>query len=1058
MITFRTLHTHRTLRTLCTYCHPLLFTMCLATAQTQDALPATLHVADGFTVELVATPPLVQRPVALALDDSGALYVTDSSGNSPHGKEVLQDTGNRVLRLIDDDGDGHYDRAIVFADGLTFPEGCLWLDGSLYVGTTPTITKLTDTDGDGVADRREIWYDGKTLTGCANDLHGPYLGADGMIYWCKGAFDKQTHDVDGQPWSSRAAHIFRCRPDGSRFEPVMTGGMDNPVDVVQTSRGQRIFTTTFFQNPEAGHRDGLIHAVHGGVWGKDHDVLRGHRRTGDLMPVLAHFGAAAPCGLTVLESTALGDNAPDNLISCQFNLHKVGRHVLSDQGSSLTTRDQDLLWSTSIDFHPTDVIEDADGSLLIADTGAWYKICCPTSQLAKPDVLGAIYRVRRIGAPVLADPRGLKLDWTNASAQTLTTRLNDPRPAVRRRATQSLAAMEVAAVPALADVLRSTMSAATRRAVLWTLARSASADARAANRIGLIDTDTSVQEVACLVAALWRDAEATSALLPLLRQPHAGLRRVAAEAIGRCAPATKDHVLALTAALQPSADRFLEHAVIFAQQELLLRLPPDELPGIWQALPTQNSAADAATWRALLIAVDQALPERLEMDRVVPLLNHTQPLLAATARWIIAHRPQWGEGLVGYLSARLRDAAQDQTARLDMQNLLTQLSSAEPLVNFLATAPLDATLPLAARATVLAAMADVSVSKVPAKWGDALASVLSGAEPTLVEAAITVALRLPFTKSTGGGLGAALRLIGDDTKRPNDQRLRAVAAVPGGVGEIDDALFTMLTTHVNPSGAVITRSAAVRALTGATLSSDQKQRLLIPLRSCGPMELGRLLPLYGVGAGNADEALGLALIQTLRTAKAGVSLRTDQVRSATGSFPPAVQDAANMWLASLNQKASTQAAHLDDLLRTLPAGDQRRGQELFASPRAACTTCHTIGYLGGRIGPDLTGVGKVRSRRDLLEAVVYPSASFVRSYEPWMITTTDGQIHLGNIKNEGADFIVLNVLGGLEVRIERALIRDATPSPTSLMPAGFDQLLTSQELADLLAFLESRKG
>ena len=53
----------------------------------------------------------------------------------------------------------------------------------------------------------------------------------------------------------------------------MTGGMDNPVDVVFTPGGERIFTTTFFQHPGGGQRDGLIHAVYGGIYGKDHDVI-----------------------------------------------------------------------------------------------------------------------------------------------------------------------------------------------------------------------------------------------------------------------------------------------------------------------------------------------------------------------------------------------------------------------------------------------------------------------------------------------------------------------------------------------------------------------------------------------------------------------------------------------------------------------------------------------------------------------------------------------------------------------------------------------------------------
>ena len=71
----------------------------------------------------------------------------------------------------------------------------------------------------------------------------------------------------------------------------MTGGMDNPVDVVFTPGGERIFTTTFLQHPGGGQRDGLIHAIYGGIYGKDHDVIFEHKWTGpDLMPVLTHLG------------------------------------------------------------------------------------------------------------------------------------------------------------------------------------------------------------------------------------------------------------------------------------------------------------------------------------------------------------------------------------------------------------------------------------------------------------------------------------------------------------------------------------------------------------------------------------------------------------------------------------------------------------------------------------------------------------------------------------------------------------------------------------------------
>ena len=153
---------------------------------------------------------------------------------------------------------------------MMFPEGTMWHDGSLYVAAPPSIWKLTDTDDDGVADQREEWFQGKTLTGCANDLHGPYLRAGRLDLLVQGSVRRT--DLSSDPAASRSSrrrrHIFRCRPDGSGLEPVMTGGMDNPVDVVFTPGGERIFTTTFLQNPGGGLRDGLIHAIYGGVYGK----------------------------------------------------------------------------------------------------------------------------------------------------------------------------------------------------------------------------------------------------------------------------------------------------------------------------------------------------------------------------------------------------------------------------------------------------------------------------------------------------------------------------------------------------------------------------------------------------------------------------------------------------------------------------------------------------------------------------------------------------------------------------------------------------------------------
>ena len=142
----------------------------------------------------------------------------------------------------------------------------------------------------------------------------------------------------------------------------------------------------------------------------------------------------------------------------------------------------------------------------------------------------------------------------------------------------------------------------------------------------------------------------------------------------------------------------------------------------------------------------------------------------------------------------------------------------------------------------------------------------------------------------------------------------------------------------------------------------------------------------------------------------------------------------------------------------MQGGDVRRGQVVFNSVKAACSSCHTIGYMGGKVGPDLTKVGQVRTERDLLEAIVYPSASFVRSFEPLVIATKSGDLHNGVVRQENDDEIVLATGPRTEVRIAQDDIKEMRPGTVSVMPAGLEEQISRQELTDLLAFLKGRAG
>jgi putative membrane-bound dehydrogenase-like protein len=1012
-------------------------------AQRGATTPAPVFaVPPGFAVERVAGPPLVNRPIVADFDDEGRLYVADSSGSNDKVDKQLADKPHRIVRLEDTNGDGRFDTSIVFADRMMFPEGTMWFEGSLYVAAPPSIWKLTDTDRDGVADLREEWFQGKTLTGCANDLHGPYLGPDGWIYWTKGAFAEQTYERPGKAsFVTRAAHIIRRRPGDPTIDVVMTGGMDNPVDVAFTPAGERILSATFVEQPQSGRRDGLLHAVYGGVYGKPHAVTDGHKRTGDLMPILTGLGPAVPAGLTRYESRVFGDGFHDNFFAAMFNLRKVTRHVLEPSGATFTTGDSDFLVSDSRDFHPTDVLEDADGSLLVIDTGPWFTLCCPTSQIAKPEVLGGIYRVRRVGAPRVQDPRGLALGWKTMQPADLATLLNDPRPAVRNNAVRQSGARGSGAVPALHDVLRRSNAADARRNAVWALTRIDGAQAREAVRVALDDRDETVRHAAAHSAGLWRDAGALPQLRHALQSGLPAVQRAAAEALGRVgAVRAVPDLLALAAT---SVDRVLEHSITYALIEI--NDPASTASGL--------QVGTSRSRRTALIALDQMDAGALDPGSVVSLLDSTDPVLKETAWWIVAHRPAWGDALARFFEERLTDGRVSPVDRDDLQQQLAQFGEHPAIQNLLAGA-IEGGASTAERLSALRAMAVVARTRVkvlPSAWIAPLVRALESGDLEVATNALSVVRAAPAPKDSSSALQGALLRVAGDRARTLEIRLDALAAMADGF-VVDSDLFDLLRTGLEPAQPASIRSAAVRGVEKARLDGAQLMSLTASLRTAGPLELPRLLRAFGH---DGDERAGLAMIAAVRQSRGRSSVHADILRPLLVKYPESVQHEGERLLASISLNSATDVRRLEELIPAVRGGDPARGQVVFNSPKAACSTCHAIGYLGGRIGPDLTRIGQVRSERDLLEAIVFPSATFARGYEPVVIQTRSGEVRAGLLRSDLPDEVVLASGERDETRIPRKDIVELQPGTVSLMPQGLDEQLTRQELADLLAFLKT---
>jgi putative heme-binding domain-containing protein len=133
----------------------------------------------------------------------------------------------------------------------------------------------------------------------------------------------------------------------------------------------------------------------------------------------------------------------------------------------------------------------------------------------------------------------------------------------------------------------------------------------------------------------------------------------------------------------------------------------------------------------------------------------------------------------------------------------------------------------------------------------------------------------------------------------------------------------------------------------------------------------------------------------------------------------------------------------------------QRGREAFAA--AQCLACHKFGTEGGAVGPDITGAASRFNRRDLLETIIEPSKVISDQYQNITITRKDGDEITGRLVEENDErlALVVNPLSGDRVEIKKRDVGRRTPSKLSPMPEGLANILTKEEILDLLAYIEA---
>ncbi len=146
--------------------------------------------------------------------------------------------------------------------------------------------------------------------------------------------------------------------------------------------------------------------------------------------------------------------------------------------------------------------------------------------------------------------------------------------------------------------------------------------------------------------------------------------------------------------------------------------------------------------------------------------------------------------------------------------------------------------------------------------------------------------------------------------------------------------------------------------------------------------------------------------------------------------------------------SSAEMAALTDKLLPIAnqKGDAKRGKEIFD---LVCINCHTLDGKGGKIGPELTGIG-IRPRADILVEIIDPNRSVEANYRSWSVTTKNGETYTGRLEAETQTTVEILDLTGAKHIVQRKDIAKLDASLLSLMPTGFEQLPP----ADLAAILE----
>ncbi|HEV3261576.1 MAG TPA: PVC-type heme-binding CxxCH protein [Gemmataceae bacterium] len=548
------------------------------TAKTPEASLRCLRPRPGFVAELVVTEPLVQDPIAFAWGPDGKLWVVEMS-DYPLGTDGKGKAGGRIKYLESTHGDGKYDKATLFLDGLSFPTGVVpWRKGVL-VTCAPDILYAEAGEGGGKADRKVALYTGLVQGNPQHRVNSLVWGLDNWIHCANGNSGGRVRSVKTGKEVDIRGRDFRIRPDD--------GGLDAEAGETQYGRSRDDWGNWFGcsnsnpmwhvvlsdhylrRNPHVAPPDPRVQVSITPGAARVYPVSRTQPRFND-PEALNHFTSA--CSVIVYRDELFGPAFANNTFVSEPVHNLVHREVMTPKGITFTSRraadeqESEFLASSDNWTRPTTIQTGPDGALWMADMYRYvieHPEWIPIEWQKKLDLragsdLGRIYRVYPVGSSPRAVPRLDRLDIAG-----LVAALDSPSGWQRDLAQQVLLwRRDKSAVPLLERLADQSKRPLARLHALCTLDGLNALTTEVLGK-GLADGHAGVRRHALRLcdSRLDKSPELGTAVVKLLADPDSQVRLQLAYTLGEWDDPRAGRALGLLA-VKVAGDRYLSAAVM----------------------------------------------------------------------------------------------------------------------------------------------------------------------------------------------------------------------------------------------------------------------------------------------------------------------------------------------------------------------------------------------------------------------------------------------------------------------------------------------------------------